>query len=209
MDPPASRGVKCRNAHTATPVCSPSGDALLFGTQPFHSGLYPFFDTDRIDPMMLDRYLTLANSLGRADTGPDALDSSPYRNSTVVVLWSGHGYRLGEKQSFPKFSLWEESTHFPLIIWDARNPELEGRPSDESVSLINYNPTLAEMAGLEKPARVDGESLVSLLQGPARKRTQRAIAIRGPGIYSNRTRAWRYIRNFDGSEEPYRHRAVP
>ena len=60
----------------------------------------------------------------------DALEASPYQDNTVVVLWSDHGYHLGEKRSFRKFSLWEESTRVPFIIWDARKTAAEGRHSE-------------------------------------------------------------------------------
>ena len=62
-------------------------------------------------------------------------------DSTIVVLWSDHGYHLGEKRSFRKFSLWEESTRVPFIIWDARSSAREGRHTDEPVSLIDIYPT--------------------------------------------------------------------
>ena len=44
----------------------------------------------------------------------------PMRDNTIVVLWSDHGYHQGEKRSFRKFSLWEEATHVPFIIYDPR-----------------------------------------------------------------------------------------
>ena len=59
MDRLARRGVNFRNAHTVAPGCSPSRNALLFGVQPFHSGLYPFYDTDKIEPALLDQYTSL------------------------------------------------------------------------------------------------------------------------------------------------------
>ena len=114
-----------------------------------------------------------------------------------------------EKRSFRNFSLWEESTRVPFIIWDARKTAAEGRHSDEAVSLIDIYPTLAALAGLEKPAYVDGASLAPLLEDPTRKKTEPAITTWGRGNYAIRTRNWRYIRYFDGSEELYRHEADP
>ena len=46
----------------------------------------------------------------------DALKKSPYAKNTIVVLFSDHGYHLGEKDRVSKHSLWEESTRVPMII---------------------------------------------------------------------------------------------
>ena len=46
----------------------------------------------------------------------DALDESGQRENTVVVLWSDHGWHLGEKGITGKNSLWERSTRVPLIF---------------------------------------------------------------------------------------------
>jgi arylsulfatase A-like enzyme len=45
-----------------------------------------------------------------------ALEESPYHKNTIIVLWSDHGYHLGEKNRFAKQSLWQRSTHAPLIF---------------------------------------------------------------------------------------------
>ena len=46
----------------------------------------------------------------------DALDKSPNKDNTIVVLWGDHGWHLGEKQHWRKFTLWEEATRAPLIF---------------------------------------------------------------------------------------------
>ena len=45
----------------------------------------------------------------------DALEASPYSDNTIIVLWGDHGWHLGEKQHWRKFTLWEEATRAPLI----------------------------------------------------------------------------------------------
>jgi len=139
----------------------------------------------------------------------DTLEKSPWRDNTIVVLWSDHGFHLGEKRSFRKFSLWEEVTRVPFLIWDTRHKIMKGRRCDEPVSLIDIYPTLTNMAGLKQPDYVDGVSLVPWLKNPGQAREEPAITTWGRGNYTIRTRNWRYIRYFDGSEELYYHKQDP
>ena len=44
MDALAKRGVNFTNAHCPAPGCSPSRNALLYGVEPFNSGLYAFYE---------------------------------------------------------------------------------------------------------------------------------------------------------------------
>ena len=56
----------------------------------------------------------------------DALDRGPYADDTVVVLFSDHGYHIGEKNRVSKHSLWEESTRVPLVVVPVRQPAVLG-----------------------------------------------------------------------------------
>lgn len=135
-----------------------------------------------------------------------SLQESNYADNTIVVLWSDHGYHMGEKRSFRKFSLWEESTRVPFIIFDPR-PEIQMTPGncDEAVSLLHIYRTLAELAGLAVPDYVEGTSLVPQLKNPATPLNVPALTTWGRGNYSVRDDAWRYTRYFDGTEELYDH----
>ena len=137
-----------------------------------------------------------------------ALASSQYNDNTIVVLFSDHGYHIGEKQKYHKSTLWEESTRVPLII---RSPGVgtSGTVSTRAVSLIDLYPTLAELASLSSPADLDGESLVPLLNDPDAPRSTPAITTRQGQHHSVRTDRWRYIRYGDGSEELYDHASDP
>ena len=143
----------------------------------------------------------------------DALDASPYADNTVIVLWSDHGWHLGEKQHWGKWTGWERSTRVPLIIVPPKNRGGEfakpGAQCPEPVSLIDLYPTLTELCDVPAPARLDGQSLVPLLCDPARKTARAAVTVFDPGNITLRTDRWRYIRYSDGSEELYDHQVDP
>ena len=140
----------------------------------------------------------------------DALQSSEYAENTVVVVWSDHGYHQGEKRSFRKFSLWEEATRVPFILFDPRQSgENKSGNCDEAVSLINVYRTICDMCGMEAPEYVDGQSLVPALSDPSASIDQPAVTTWGRGNYAIRDDDFRYIRYFDGGEELYDHRVDP
>ena len=138
----------------------------------------------------------------------DALRSSPYADNTVVVLFSDHGYHIGEKEKYHKSTLWEESTRVPLVIV-APGASVRGGISQRAVSLVDIYPTLAELAGLTPPSGLDGESLTPLLADPKASRDTPAVTTKQGQHHAIRTDRWRYIRYGDGSEELYDHRVDP
>jgi len=139
-----------------------------------------------------------------------ALDESEYADNTVVVIWSDHGYHLGEKNTFKKFTLWEESTRVPFIIYDGRiKKQSNGRTYSAPVSLINVYKTIAEYTGVKVPNYVDGESLLPIVKNQTQKLTKPTITSWGRGNYAVRTETHRYIRYHNGDEELYDHTTDP
>lgn len=143
----------------------------------------------------------------------DALDRGQFGENTIIVLWSDHGWHLGEKQHWGKWTGWERSTRVPLIIvppqqWAAKFKNL-GQVCDEPVSLIDLYPTLAELCDVPTPGSLDGVSLVPLLRDP-KVRTERVVVTSfDPGNVTLRSDRWRYIRYEHGSEELYNLRRDP
>lgn len=136
----------------------------------------------------------------------DALDQSGYASNTHIVLWSDHGWHLGEKEHWGKWTGWERSTRVPLIILPAKNT-LKGFGSggrcEQPVGLIDLFPTLIELCGLKLPKDLDGQSLVPLLLDP-KKNTGRVLKTTfDSGNISLRTERWRYLRYGNGEEELY------
>jgi len=132
----------------------------------------------------------------------DALDKSPYRDNTIVVFMTDHGFHLGEKCHWQKGTLWEEATHCLLMF---RVPGLTnaGGKSERFVSLQDIYPTLAELCGIEPPSYVDGRSLVPLLKKPDAEWKSTAISALYDRYISIRTEGFRYIRYLDDQEEFY------
>ncbi len=137
----------------------------------------------------------------------DALDASGHADNTVIVLWSDHGYRLGEKGTFAKHALWEEATHAPLIFAGPDVPS--GKVVDEPVELLSIYPTLLELSGLPAYGRNEGKSLAGLLNGSNRDKEYVALTTFGQNNHAIRTKHMRYIRYEDGGEELYDHRTDP
>ena len=46
----------------------------------------------------------------------DKLDETGRAENTIIVLWSDHGYHLGDKETCVKFTLWEKANRVPFII---------------------------------------------------------------------------------------------
>ncbi|MAD25544.1 MAG: iduronate-2-sulfatase [Verrucomicrobiales bacterium] len=135
-----------------------------------------------------------------------ALDKGPLSKNTIIILWGDHGYHLGEKESWEKFALWEDTTHVPLIIVDPRRTK-SGTQCESPVSLLDLYPTLIELCGLRlPPQKLEGRSLVNSLIRPMEKTGRVVITTQGRGNHAVRSSRYRYIRYADGSEELYDHK---
>jgi arylsulfatase A-like enzyme len=137
----------------------------------------------------------------------NALDQTEFERNTIVILWSDNGWHLGEKGITGKTSLWERSTHVPLIFV---GPGInEGGRSEQPVELLDLYPTMIELSGLPGRSGLEGHSLVKLLRNPQTTWRWPAITTHNQNNHAVRSEHWRYIRYADGSEELYDHRNDP
>lgn len=147
--------------------------------------------------------LTLADEcLGKV---LDALDRSKYKDNTIVVLWSDHGWHLGEKYHWRKGTLWEESTR-SLLMFKAPCVTQPGTKVNWPVGLIDVYPTLLDLAGLPAKEDLEGNSLRPLLKNPAMDWDKPVITTHRYKNQSIRSRHWRYTRYSDDTEELYHHK---
>ena len=137
----------------------------------------------------------------------DGLDASSMKNNTIVVLWTDHGFHIGEKGNWEKFALWEQTTRVPCFI-HAPGVSQDGKVTREPVTLTDLYPTLCELAGLPIPDQCDGSSLVDQLKNPGATGDRFSLTsyhFRGDlgpshGISSD---WYRYIHYDNGFEELY------
>jgi hypothetical protein len=137
----------------------------------------------------------------------DALAASPHADTTAIVLYSDHGYHLGDKEHFHKFTLWEESARAPLIICPAGGTE--GRVEQTPVSFMDIYPTMLELAQVPAHPRRVGQSLLPFVEPPKARSKKKPRYVEGPvltqcyGSLSIRKGSFRYIRYADETEEMY------
>jgi choline-sulfatase len=131
----------------------------------------------------------------------EALHNSDAADNTIVVLWSDHGWHLGEKLITGKNSLWDRSTRVPLIF---AGPGISaGGRCEQPAELLDIYPTLSDLCGLPNPDGLEGHSLLPQLKNAAAEREWPAITTHNHDNHGVRSKTWRYIQYADHSEELY------
>lgn len=166
----------------------------------------------------------------------EAIDQSPFRDNTIIVLTSDHGWQMGQKDYLFKNSLWEESCRVPFVV-RAPGVATPGGVAEHPIALIDLYPTLVDLCGLEGDTRknemgapLDGHSVRPFLEDPVGGKwsgpdAALTMVYAGEGSkgalseeekmspdrqhWSVRTERWRYIRYNNGSEELYDHANDP
>ena len=134
-----------------------------------------------------------------------ALENSKYADNTIIVLWSDHGFQLGEKGRWGKYSLWERATRVNMI-WVAPGVTTPGSTTHKPANLLDVYPTLASLSGLEPPeGQLEGNDLSILMKNPGAAWTDSTVTSFGYKNYGVRSDRYRYIVYEDGTEELYDH----
>jgi len=152
----------------------------------------------------------------------DALEKNCLAKTTAVVIWSDHGFHLGDHGRWAKHTQFEQVMCCPLIVRLPGRQTVTGETKAIAESVDIY-PTLCDFAGLATPEFVEGESLLPVLAGktngkqaafsqirPVKRKERNLMA------YSVRTADFRYVewRNPDNNNavvwrELYNHRTDP
>lgn len=133
----------------------------------------------------------------------NSLENSKNKDNTVVVFWSDHGWQLGHKHRWEKFSLWDQSTNSPMII---KLPGQVNRPDfNDPVSFLDIYPTVVDLLDLNITKELEGHSLKPIISGEKTQWNHPAVITYQENNNSVRFKQWNYIRYKDGTEELYDH----
>lgn len=138
------------------------------------------------------------------------LEETGLARNTIVVLWSDHGWHLGDYNVWGKHTLFDRSLRSVLIM---RTPDMrEGKEIDRVVSAIDIAPTLLELCQVAPLPEADGHSMVRLLDNVQDKSwTDVAYSYYRNGItmMTPRYRLTRYFRKEQPVLELYDHKNDP
>lgn len=195
------------------PEFGPIPNTSLFGLPPSYAeaSWYPrliwqqwFSEEEKRREFIRERYRKLAGVDAAVGRILAALEHLGLEDNTVVFFTSDHGYYYGEHGLATKFFLHEESIRVPLLVVGPVVPEASrGTEVEALASSIDLAPTLLDLAGVERPAVMQGRSLVPLLQGETPTGWRDAIFCeniikeRRPMCDAIRTHEWKYIAHFE------------
>ncbi len=123
--------------------------------------------------------------------------------NTMVVYMGDNGFSFGEHGLIDKRHAYEESMRVPLLVW-APGMVKPKSVIDQVIMNVDLAPTFLELAGITKPANMQGNSFAPFLKGqsiPWRNRVfyeyyWEAAFPQTPTMFSVRTDQYKYIFNY-------------
>ncbi|MDI9364114.1 MAG: sulfatase [Flavobacterium sp.] len=91
----------------------------------------------------------------------NTLDSLGTLKNTIIVLWGDHGWHLGDHDIWGKHTNFEQATRSPLIV---AAPGYKAGKTTSLTEHVDIFPTIVNLAGLEIPKTLQGQSLKPIMQ---------------------------------------------
>jgi len=137
----------------------------------------------------------------------DALDETGRADNTIVVIWTDHGFMLGEQWNWRKGPLRDLSTG-DLLLWRAPGVTQAGGVCRRPVESIDIFPTMFDLCGVPAPAGIEASSYRRLLEKPDAPYKQAALmnAGRNHGLV---TEDYRFCSYANGKKELFDRHADP
>ena len=140
----------------------------------------------------------------------DQLDTLRLTDNTIVVIWSDHGWHLGDYRVWGKHTIFDQSLRSVLMV---KTPhQKKGALNESIISSIDIYPTLLELSGLKTLPALDGKSFAPLFQqkpGRAWDNVAYSYYNKGISVRTDRYRLTRYFRDQQPVVELYDHKTDP
>lgn len=130
----------------------------------WHGVDYMYHGTIKFDDfyqLYNETLLSVDESIGRVI---DQLEASGQLDNTIVFYMGDNGFSFGEHGLIDKRQAYEESMRVPLLVYGGKNV-LKTHKVKQLIQNIDIGPTILQMAGLQKPENMDGESFLPILEG--------------------------------------------
>ncbi len=127
----------------------------------------------------------------------DAMDRHDMWQDTMLIVWTDHGFMLGEHDCWAKnwMPMYEEIAHTPMFMWDPRYPDAAGARRKALVQpAIDLGPTLLNFFGLETTDDMTGKDLAPVLRDDTPVREATIFGYCGKQLYVTDGR-YVYMRN--------------
>jgi len=187
-----------RNDLDDTPLRGPSND-------------YKRLTTDEWREIVSSHYATISYADWCVGRVLDALRRTDREKDTIVIVWSDHGFMLGEHYLWRKVNLYEESARV-AFIWRVPGVTPDGARCSRPVETIDMFPTLFDLCNIPQPDGVEGISMTNLLKDPSISWKKGAITWKsGKGeLVAIQTERYRLNKRIsDGFLELYDHHTDP
>lgn len=98
------------------------------------------------------------------------LEKEGLRDNTIIIIWSDHGYHLGDMGIWGKATNYEVATRVPMLFWAPNMPKKSsGKKTNALVELVDIYPTLCSYANIPVPNYVEGYSFKPIVNKPTKK----------------------------------------
>ncbi len=175
---------------------------------PFFHGHPNLRDEDRVSGVWKNRdKQTICNEVGREFACSENIDRQLKKvldkleemgelDNTYVIYTADHGIAIGRHGLMGKQNLYEHSWRVPFIV---NGPGVKaGSRVEGNVYLMDLLPTFCDLAGIEKPANIDGKSFKNVLNGSENTIRELLYGVycggTKPGMRSLRKGDWKLIK---------------
>lgn len=156
-----------RDIYDETQIISPedwpeSFDLNTFAASFFTNGFRDYRDTDEWRGNIRNYFSAITHVDAEIGRVIAALEASPHAANTMIVLYSDHGYHLGDNGQFGKFTMWEQAALAPLIVHiPGETPRVITKP----VSFCDIGQTILDYADQPLQVASPGISLRPYIEG--------------------------------------------